>query len=150
MPRQITSRKPRKEFLLPRKRIVIRECSEDFAKRLVVHLLALRQNDHFCTEPDKDVDELRIAGGARFIPRQTGLVVVGRVVRGGLEKVSNGSWLTVRLLLDMLMQVGWSWTAFVNSASRQGQIRAASSSAGIQFLSDLLSSGEREEKAVSC
>ena len=52
------------------------------------------------------------------------------------KKVSNGSRLMVCLPLDMLMQVAWSWTAFANSASRQGQIRAASSLAGLIFVSN--------------
>lgn len=53
----------------------------------------------------------------------------------------------VRLLLDMLMQVAWSWTAFVNSASRQGLIRAASSSAGSMYVSNPIPDGEHEKRA---
>ncbi len=37
----------------------------------------------------------------------------------------------------MLMQVAWSWTDFVNVASRQGQIRAASSLAISNFYQTL-------------
>jgi hypothetical protein len=35
MPWQITSSNPRKEFLLPRKRIVVRECAEDYLELIV-------------------------------------------------------------------------------------------------------------------
>jgi len=54
----------------------------------------------------------------------------------------------VRLLLDMLMQVAWSWTAFVYSASRQCLIRAASSSAGSMYVSNPVPDGEHENEPV--
>jgi hypothetical protein len=49
---------------------------------------------------------------------------------------ADSSRFTIHRFLDVLMQVAGSWTAFVNLASRQGQIRAASSLAGLIFVSN--------------
>ena len=46
------------------------------------------------------------------------------------------------------MQDAWSLTAFVNLASRQGQIRAASSSAGFMFVSNPTPYGKDEKAPV--
>jgi hypothetical protein len=57
-----------------------------------VHLLVLRKNDSALpTKEGKDDDELmRIAGGVKFSPHQTGLVVIGRwFAGGGLKKVAE-------------------------------------------------------------
>ena len=87
MPWQITSSKPRKKLLLPRKRIVVRECSENCVERGGVHLLALHQNDPVLfKEAGKDVDALRIAGRARIVPCQTRLIYIGRVARSRSKK----------------------------------------------------------------
>ena len=40
-------------------------------------------------ESGRDIDELRAAGRARIVPRQTGLVVVGRVACSGLKEVGE-------------------------------------------------------------
>src|SRR6266568_1828737 len=37
-------------------------------------------------ETGRNIDELRMASRARIVPCQTGLVVIGRVARGGLKK----------------------------------------------------------------
>jgi hypothetical protein len=50
----------------------------------------------------------------------------------------------VRLLLDVVMQVAWSWTTFDDPPSRQGQIRAASSSAGFIHISEYSSDSQHE------
>jgi hypothetical protein len=52
------------------------------------------------------------------------------------KKVSNGSWLMIGLPLDVVMQNVWTLTAFVNLASRQGQIRAAFFLAGFISISN--------------
>jgi hypothetical protein len=52
------------------------------------------------------------------------------------KKVSNGSWLMIGLPLDVVMQDVWTLTAFVNLASRPGQIRAAFFLAGFIFVSN--------------
>lgn len=72
MPRQITSRKPKKEFLLPRKRIVVRECSETCAKGWVVHLLALCHSDPVLYMFTGDVSgSLNMAVLHRIVPYET-------------------------------------------------------------------------------
>ena len=40
-------------------------------------------------QASRDVDELRMASRARIASCQTGLIVIGRVARGGVEKIAK-------------------------------------------------------------
>jgi hypothetical protein len=51
----------------------------------LVHRPFSNYGSHFA-ETGRNIDELRTANRARIVPRQTGLVVIGPVARGGLEE----------------------------------------------------------------
>jgi len=51
----------------------------------------------------------------------------------------------IRLLLDLLMQVVWSWIAFVDSALLQGQIRAGIFLGGFHICISPVFNGEDEK-----